>query len=165
MALNLNLKNDNGMDLSLPSSNNTSPSGTPQETNCERLKVIVTDIQKFAIIIENMKSMINALRLNGVTEESDPTLVDNFQSLVHYGEIQHLAVSEFSSHSPCNTPGCTIHNTPNCSPAKNTSQEFPPLPKIASVKGKENNDGFIPSSLLEGFQKIPEPIQNRGIKS
>ncbi|GFY54227.1 hypothetical protein TNIN_19821 [Trichonephila inaurata madagascariensis] len=75
MALNLDLKNDNGMDLSLPSSNNTSRSGAPQETNRERLQALATDIKKFAIIIiENFKSTINALRLNGITNESDPTL-------------------------------------------------------------------------------------------
>ncbi|GFY70482.1 hypothetical protein TNIN_23291 [Trichonephila inaurata madagascariensis] len=62
MALNLDLKNDNGMDLSLPSSNNTSQSGTPQETNCKRLQALATDVKKFAIIIENFKSTINALR-------------------------------------------------------------------------------------------------------
>ncbi|GFT68373.1 hypothetical protein TNCV_659701 [Trichonephila clavipes] len=100
MALNLDLKNDNGMDLSLPSSNNTSQSGTPQETNCERLQALATNIKKFAIIIKNFKSIINALRLNGIMDESDPTLTDNFQSLVHYGELHHLAVSEFSSHLP-----------------------------------------------------------------
>ncbi|GFY41779.1 hypothetical protein TNIN_93631 [Trichonephila inaurata madagascariensis] len=55
MALNLDLKKDNGMDLSLPSSNNTSKSGTPQETNCERLQALATDIKKFAIIIENFQ--------------------------------------------------------------------------------------------------------------
>ncbi|GFY43413.1 hypothetical protein TNIN_190391 [Trichonephila inaurata madagascariensis] len=74
MALNLDLKNDKGTDLSLPSSNNTSQSGTPQETNCERLQALATDIKKFAIILENFKSTINALRINGITDESDPTL-------------------------------------------------------------------------------------------
>ncbi|GFS82048.1 hypothetical protein TNCV_1791111 [Trichonephila clavipes] len=62
MSLNLDLKNDNGMNLSLPSSNNTFQSGTPQETNCERLQALATDIKKFTIIIENIKSMINDLR-------------------------------------------------------------------------------------------------------
>ncbi|GFS41251.1 hypothetical protein TNIN_193491 [Trichonephila inaurata madagascariensis] len=74
MALNLDLKSDNGMDLSLPSPNNTSQSETPQKTNCERLQTLTTDIKKFAIIIENFKSIINALRLNGITDERNPTL-------------------------------------------------------------------------------------------
>ncbi|GFY40520.1 hypothetical protein TNIN_134221 [Trichonephila inaurata madagascariensis] len=74
MALNLDLKSDNGMDLSLPSPNNTSQSETPQKTNCERLQTLTTDIKKFVIIIENFKSIINALRLNGITDERNPTL-------------------------------------------------------------------------------------------
>ncbi|GFY53721.1 hypothetical protein TNIN_490031 [Trichonephila inaurata madagascariensis] len=66
------------MDLSLPSSNNTSRSGTPEDPNCERLQAIATDMKKFAIILENIKSMINALRLNGRTDENDRILADNF---------------------------------------------------------------------------------------
>ncbi|GFT45938.1 hypothetical protein TNCV_3535231 [Trichonephila clavipes] len=100
MALYLDLKNYNGMDLSLTSSNKTSQSGTPQETNCERLQALATNIKKFAIIIGNFKSTINALRLNGIMDESDLTLTDNIRNLVHYGELHQLAVSEFSSHLP-----------------------------------------------------------------
>ncbi|GFU70431.1 DUF1758 domain-containing protein [Trichonephila clavipes] len=45
MALHLDMKKDNGMDLSLPSSNNISQFGMPQETNCERLQALTTDIK------------------------------------------------------------------------------------------------------------------------
>ncbi|GFV18535.1 transposable element Tcb1 transposase [Trichonephila clavipes] len=79
------------MDLSLPSSNITSQSGTPQETNCERLQAHATDIKRLVIIIENFKFTIDALRLNGITDESHPTLTNSFQSLVHFGGLHQLA--------------------------------------------------------------------------
>ncbi|GFS74900.1 hypothetical protein TNCV_1395791 [Trichonephila clavipes] len=41
--------------------------------------------------------MINAVRLNGITDESDPTLGDNFQSLVQYGELYQLAEIHFTA--------------------------------------------------------------------
>ncbi|GFS35792.1 hypothetical protein TNIN_133651 [Trichonephila inaurata madagascariensis] len=66
------------MDLLLPSSNNTSRSGTPEDPNCERLQAIATDMKKFVIIIENIKSVINALRLNGRKDENHLTRADNF---------------------------------------------------------------------------------------
>ncbi|GFY76581.1 hypothetical protein TNIN_159311 [Trichonephila inaurata madagascariensis] len=67
MALNLDLKN--GMDLSL-TSNNTFLYGTPQELNPE--KTTATDIK----VCHHKNFSVNALRLNGIMVESDPTLTD-----------------------------------------------------------------------------------------
>ncbi|GFY64823.1 hypothetical protein TNIN_311061 [Trichonephila inaurata madagascariensis] len=64
------------------------------------------------------------------------------QSLNALQASHQSAVSEFSSLPTCETPGCTVHNTPHNSPAKNLIQVFPPLPKTSSTKRRENDDGF-----------------------
>ncbi|GFY45116.1 hypothetical protein TNIN_475061 [Trichonephila inaurata madagascariensis] len=45
----------NVMELSLPSSTDSTRPGTPTVTNCERLYDITTDIKKFGIVIETFK--------------------------------------------------------------------------------------------------------------
>ncbi|GFT72099.1 hypothetical protein TNCV_2272061 [Trichonephila clavipes] len=54
-----------------------------------------------------------------------------------------MAVGEFTSQPFCNTPGCTIHHTPNNSPTKIIAQESI---KSTATKRKENEDGFTSPS-------------------
>ncbi|GFV86426.1 hypothetical protein TNCV_3371561 [Trichonephila clavipes] len=59
MASNQDLTNI--MELSLPSSNESTRPGTPTETNCERLISIKNDIEKFSIVVENTKADLRPL--------------------------------------------------------------------------------------------------------
>ncbi|GFX03187.1 hypothetical protein TNCV_1700711 [Trichonephila clavipes] len=123
MALNLYSQLGNAIDQSLPSSNNSTRSGTPQETNCQRLQDITTEIKKFVIITENLKATINSLKINGITDERDFSIADLYTRLEEYEKLHQLAVNEFSSLPFCNIPGCTVH-TPNCSPIKTPNKIF-----------------------------------------
>ncbi|GFY37632.1 hypothetical protein TNIN_145541 [Trichonephila inaurata madagascariensis] len=89
----------NVMELSLPSSTDSTRPGTPTVTNCERLYDITTDIKKFGIVIENIQSTIRALHLNGINDDNDPTLMDQSRRLQEYQRLQHLAVAGPSSGS------------------------------------------------------------------
>ncbi|GFX19974.1 hypothetical protein TNCV_1435341 [Trichonephila clavipes] len=140
MASNQDLTNV--MELSLPSSNESTRPGTPTESNCERLVAIKNDIEKFSIVVENTKAGLKTLLFAGIPE-NDPTILDHNRRLEEYQRLQQLAVSEFTSQPYCNTPGCTIHHTPSCSPVK-IYQSFS---KTSSIKRKENEDGYTsPSS-------------------
>ncbi|GFW03439.1 hypothetical protein TNCV_1739891 [Trichonephila clavipes] len=141
-ALYLDSQLDNAMDQSLPSSNNSTRPGTLQETNCQRLQDITTKIKKF-VITENLKATINSLKINGITDERDLSIANLYTSLEEYEKLHQLAANEFSSLPLCNIPSFTVHHKPNCAPAKNTQQDFPPLPKTTSVKRKENDNIFI----------------------
>ncbi|GFT72295.1 nucleic-acid-binding protein from transposon X-element [Trichonephila clavipes] len=140
MASNQDLTNI--MELSLPSSNESTRPGTPTETNCEQLISIKNDIEKFSIVVENTKAGLKTLLFAGIPE-NDPTILDHNRRLEEYQRLRQLAVSEFSSHPYCDTPGCTIHHTPSCSPIKSSLS----LSKTSSIKRKENEDGYTsPSS-------------------
>ncbi|GFY75075.1 hypothetical protein TNIN_148371 [Trichonephila inaurata madagascariensis] len=76
------------MDLSLPSSNNTSQSGTPKETNCERRQALATDIKKFAIITKISSQTINALSTAN-REETHSTATPNRIAPSHYNPVPH----------------------------------------------------------------------------
>ncbi|GFX84187.1 PRE_C2HC domain-containing protein [Trichonephila clavipes] len=88
---------------------------------------------------------------------------EHHQRLDNYIALNDLTVSEFSSLPSCDIPGCAEHHTPLCTPTKVNDQEFPSLPKTASVKRKENEWEFIspPNCKLSKNQKTqPNPEQN-----
>ncbi|GFY57890.1 hypothetical protein TNIN_465031 [Trichonephila inaurata madagascariensis] len=143
MASNTDLTNI--MELSLPSSTNSSRPETPTVTNCERLKAINKDIQKFGIVIESIKSTIKSLHFAGIDDDDDPTLLDLNRRLEEYQRLQQLAVSEFASQPFCNTPGCTTHETPLNSPTK-VNAKSQDLIKTTATKRKENEGGFTSPS-------------------
>ncbi|GFY77243.1 hypothetical protein TNIN_381061, partial [Trichonephila inaurata madagascariensis] len=134
----------NIMELSLPSSADSTRPGTPTVTNCERLKDIQKDIEKFGIVIENIKSTIKTLLFTGVADDNDPTLLDQNIRLDEYQRLLQLAVSEFTSQPYCDTPVCTAHHTPGNSPTKSKKLEST---KTSAIKRKDNEEGYIsPSS-------------------
>ncbi|GFY47707.1 hypothetical protein TNIN_272161 [Trichonephila inaurata madagascariensis] len=136
----------NVMELSLPSSTNSTRPGTPTATNYERLKAIQKDIKKFGIVIEATKPTIKTLLFTGVADDDDPTLLDHNRRLEEYQRLQQLAVSEFTSQPFCNTPGCTTHHTPSNSPTKSKKQE---TSKTSAIKRKDNEDGYISPSTRQ----------------
>ncbi|GFU31240.1 hypothetical protein TNCV_1742331 [Trichonephila clavipes] len=147
------------MDLSLPSSTEPSRPGTPTETNCERLISIKNDIEKFSIVVENTKAGLKTLLFAGIPE-NDPTILDHNRRLEEYQRLQQLAVSEFTSQPFCNTPGCTIHHTPSCSPVK-TFQNT----KTTATKRKDNEDGYVsPSNRQIGKNRRTTPATEKNFK-
>ncbi|GFU84305.1 hypothetical protein TNCV_1251981 [Trichonephila clavipes] len=88
------------------------------------------------------KKLIQAILDKGHTD--DPFLAETMKHLETCSEQHQQAVSEFTSHPPCDTPGCTIHSTPHPTPVKENQLEFP---QINSVKRKENEDGFASPTL------------------
>ncbi|GFY48422.1 hypothetical protein TNIN_68331 [Trichonephila inaurata madagascariensis] len=79
------------MDQSLPSSNNSTRPGTPQETNCQRLQDITAEIKKFVIITENLKATMNSHKINGITDERELSIADLSASLEEYENLHQLA--------------------------------------------------------------------------
>ncbi|GFX22052.1 PRE_C2HC domain-containing protein [Trichonephila clavipes] len=87
MATNQDLTNV--MELSLPSSNESTRPGTPTESNCERLIAIKNDIEKFSIVVENTKAGLKPL-LFAVIPENDSTILDHNRRLEEYQRLQQL---------------------------------------------------------------------------
>ncbi|GFW03337.1 nucleic-acid-binding protein from transposon X-element [Trichonephila clavipes] len=149
------------MDLSLPSSTETSRPGTPTETNCERLISIKNDIEKFSIVVENTKAGLKTLLFAGIPE-NDPTILDHNRRLEEYQRLQQLAVSEFTSQPFCNTPGCTIHHTPSCSPVKTFHNSNS---KTTATKRKDNEEGYVsPSNRQIAKNRRTTPATERNFK-
>ncbi|GFU84124.1 hypothetical protein TNCV_4504241 [Trichonephila clavipes] len=146
MATNQITDMNNVMDLSLPSSTEPSRPGTPTETNCERLISVKNDIEKFSIVVENTKAGLKTLLFAGIPE-NDPTNLDHNRRLEEYQRLQQLAVSEFTSQPFCNTPGCTIHHTPSCTPVKTIQNS-----KTTATKRKDNEDGYL--DLKNKFEQL-----------
>ncbi|GFW87507.1 hypothetical protein TNCV_1301521 [Trichonephila clavipes] len=158
MATNQDLTNV--MELSLPSSNESTRPGTPTESNCERLIAIKNDIEKFSIVVENTKSGLKTLLFAGIPE-NDPTILDHNRRIEEYQRLQQLAVSEFTSQPYCNTPGCIIHHTPSCSPVKYSQS----INKTSSIKRKENEDGYtFPSSRQTAKNHRTTPANENNFK-
>ncbi|GFX31365.1 hypothetical protein TNCV_2061811 [Trichonephila clavipes] len=150
---------NNVMDLSLPSSTDSTRPGTPTETNFERLVSIKNDIEKFSIVVESTKAGLKTLLFAGIPE-NDPTILDHNRRLEEYQRLQQLAVSEFTSQPYCNTPGCTIHNTPSCSSIK-TTQNL----KITATKRKENENGYVsPSNRQLAKNRRTTPVTENNFK-
>ncbi|GFU80874.1 hypothetical protein TNCV_5048701 [Trichonephila clavipes] len=159
MATNLNMDLNNVIDLSLPSSTDSTRPGTPTETNCERLISIKNDIEKFSIVVENTKAGLKTLLFAGIPE-NDPTILDHNRRLEEYQRLQQLAVSEFTSQPYCNTPGCTIHHTPSCSPIK-TTQNI----KTTATKRKENEDEYVfPTKRQLAKNRRTTPVTEKNFK-
>ncbi|GFT96560.1 PRE_C2HC domain-containing protein [Trichonephila clavipes] len=81
------------MELSLPSSNDSTRPGTPTKSNCERLIAIKNDIEKFSIVVENTKAGLKTLLFAGIPE-NDPTILDHNRRLEEYQRLQQLAVKK-----------------------------------------------------------------------
>ncbi|GFW56125.1 putative RNA-directed DNA polymerase from transposon X-element [Trichonephila clavipes] len=117
----------------------------------ERLISIQNDIEKFTIVVENTKAGLKTLLFAGIPED-DPTILDHNRRLEEY--------HEFTSHPFCNTPGCTIHHTPSCSPIKITQNT-----KSTTTKRKENEDGYIsPSSRQIAKNRRTLPVTENNFK-
>ncbi|GFY09544.1 hypothetical protein TNCV_4322221 [Trichonephila clavipes] len=149
----------NFMEFLLPhSSENSRPtpqdfaSQTTQLPNCRKLKILTTLIKSHAIEVENNKTLINALIQKGHTEE-DPFLIETYQRFENCSMLHQQVVSEFSSHHPCDTPGCTIHSTPHPSSVKENPLEFPPLPKSTSIKRKATKTASLPPPPLRKLSR------------
>ncbi|GFY62271.1 hypothetical protein TNIN_89431 [Trichonephila inaurata madagascariensis] len=76
-----------------------------------------------------------------------------------YLEQRLQAVSDFNALPRCNTPGCHIHSTPINSPSKCVN-DFPELPKKASSKRKESEDGFISPTSKQTFKMQKIELKN-----
>ncbi|GFU09296.1 hypothetical protein TNCV_2421711 [Trichonephila clavipes] len=148
------LPEGNEMEQSLPPSDSSTRHGTPQLTNCERMKAVTYDLRQRAVLIELQDTTISTLRIQGLNDDAVmTTLLKRLTDL----EVKHQrAVSEISSIPGCDNPDCNVHNIPNCSPNKTIQeiytlsncspsksvQEYPPLSKTTAVKSKEKKDGF-----------------------
>ncbi|GFX59215.1 hypothetical protein TNCV_4304471 [Trichonephila clavipes] len=82
---------------------------------------------------------------------------EHLQRLDNYTALNALTVSEFSSLPSCDNPGCAEHHTPLNTPTKNNDNEFPTLPKTASLKRKDNESEFVspPNRKLSKNQNTP----------
>ncbi|GFY76257.1 hypothetical protein TNIN_420941 [Trichonephila inaurata madagascariensis] len=151
-------ENENVMEFSLPSSTRSSRPRTPQDldpqtirpSNCRKLQLLATMIKSHAADVESSKQLINVIISKGYTKQ-DPFLLETYQRLEDCSLRHQQAVSEFASHPPYDTPGCTIHSTLHSTPVKENLEEFPPLPK--SVKRKDNEDVFTSPLLRENSFK------------
>ncbi|GFT69055.1 hypothetical protein TNCV_2175161 [Trichonephila clavipes] len=115
--------------------------------------------KKFGIVVENTKAGLKTLLFAGIPE-NDPTILDHNRRLEEYQRLQQLAVSEFTSQPYCNTPGCTIHHTPSCSPIK-TNQNT----KSTATKRKENEYGYIsPSNRQIAKNRRTTPVTENNFK-
>ncbi|GFX72005.1 hypothetical protein TNCV_3331091 [Trichonephila clavipes] len=166
------LPEGNEMEQSSPPSDSSTRPGTPQLTNCERMKAVTYDLRQSAVLIELQETVISTLPIQGLNDDAVmTTLLERLTDL----QVKHqIAVSEISSTPGYDNTDCNVHNTPNCSPNKTTQeihtlsncspsksvQEYPPLPKTTAVKRKEKEGGFS-SPLLVNYPKIRELIQTR----
>ncbi|GFW55106.1 hypothetical protein TNCV_262041 [Trichonephila clavipes] len=110
MATNQILDINNVMDLSLPSSTETSRPGTPRKQTANGSFPSKTILRNSALSLKIRKQDLKPY--SSQEFENDPTILDHNRRLEEYQRLQQLAVSEFTSQPFCNTPGCTIHHTP-----------------------------------------------------
>ncbi|GFX89675.1 hypothetical protein TNCV_3711071 [Trichonephila clavipes] len=149
------LPEGNEMEQSLPPFDSSTRPGTPQLTNCERMKAVTNDLRQSAVLIELQETTISTHRIQGLNDDAVmTTLLERLTDL----QVKHqIAVSEISAIPGCDNPDCNVHNTPNCSPNKTIQeiptlsncspsksvQEYPPLPKTTAVKRTEKEEGFL----------------------
>ncbi|GFR11231.1 hypothetical protein TNCT_565141 [Trichonephila clavata] len=136
------------MDLSLPSSGNTSRPDTPSFSNCERITMTTLDIKKFTNLLNGTQYMIKSMHLDGFNSEDDPSLQDLRCRLAHYQSYIDMAVSDLSSLPFCDTPDCTVHSTPPQSPTKINSDNPEISTKKTQLKVKKTRTAS-PLLLLE----------------
>ncbi|GFX40435.1 uncharacterized protein TNCV_788901 [Trichonephila clavipes] len=88
---------------------------------------------------------------------------EHVQRLDNYTALNELTVSEFSSLPSCDTSGCAEHHTPLSTPTTVNYNDFPTLPKSASLKRKDTEFEFIspPNRKLSKNQNTqPNTEQN-----
>ncbi|GFY44522.1 hypothetical protein TNIN_185741 [Trichonephila inaurata madagascariensis] len=106
--------NDTEMDQSLPSPTKTSRPGSPQLSNCRRRHQLAQDIKFYTITMENKKSNINSLRLNGLVDDNSHIMKENHQRLADYTSLHQITVSlplylDVKSPAVQNTIPLTLH--------------------------------------------------------
>ncbi|GFY46081.1 hypothetical protein TNIN_18281 [Trichonephila inaurata madagascariensis] len=152
--------NDDSMTLD---SRTPSRSSTPTPSIlCQSRIDLTDDIQRYSILIQGTNDTLNSLQRYGNFNPEDTHVLHLRSLLQSYSSNHHLAVSEFSSLSPCDTPDCPYHHTPHSTPSKNpqNSQETVSdnalngdIVKNISHKRKDNEDGFI-TPLLSKIEKF-----------
>ncbi|GFQ84951.1 hypothetical protein TNCT_659571 [Trichonephila clavata] len=98
MKMNLEqpLTPGNDMDITLLCSDTTSQPGTPQPSGCQRRRLATEILKYYAITIDNIKSNINALQINGLTDESSYIWKENLARLADYIHLQEITAIPFS---------------------------------------------------------------------
>ncbi|GFS31848.1 hypothetical protein TNIN_260411 [Trichonephila inaurata madagascariensis] len=154
--MELNLDQHTDMDLAHTiSSSSSTRSSTPIMTNCERLQIANSELRKFSILHANVLHAIEAAAPYAQNDDSD--LADMYSKQGYLEQRRQQAVSDLATLPRCNTPGCRIHSTPVNSPTKTNVNDFPELPKKASSKRKESDDGFISPTSKQTFNNLIRP--------
>ncbi|GFT74771.1 hypothetical protein TNCV_2516711 [Trichonephila clavipes] len=94
------------------------PSTFTPTTLCLRRKTFTDDIQKFTLLVQGANSTLESLKRFGNYNGEDSFVTTIQNQPLEYTKLHNLAVSEFSSLPPCNSPGCPGHYTPPSSPPK-----------------------------------------------
>ncbi|GFX52898.1 hypothetical protein TNCV_3227661 [Trichonephila clavipes] len=120
------LPEGNEMEQSSPPSDSSTRPGTPQLTNCERMKAVTYDLRQSAVLIELQETAISTLPIQGLNDDAVmTTLLERLTDL----QVKHqIAVRN-------------AYPLQLFSPSKSV-QEYPPLPKTTAVKRKEKEGGF-----------------------
>ncbi|GFR24576.1 hypothetical protein TNCT_457221 [Trichonephila clavata] len=84
----------NDMDVTLLCSDTASRPGTSQPSGCQRRRLATENLKYYAITIESIKSNINALRFNGLTDESNYIWKENHTRQADYTHLQEITVSK-----------------------------------------------------------------------
>ncbi|GFS37324.1 hypothetical protein TNIN_252491 [Trichonephila inaurata madagascariensis] len=167
--MDLTTDQPNVMELSLPSSTDSTWAGTPTVTNCERLHDITTDIKKFGIVIENIQSTIRALHLNGINDDNDPTLMDQNRRLQEYQRLQHLSIvrpnvsyaQAANNSAPSNTSNSKQQTTDGATSVKGNPyqkhQLRPERPFYLLLIGTANRDLTHSSHNCQSYCTISTP--------
>ncbi|GFX64761.1 hypothetical protein TNCV_4682361 [Trichonephila clavipes] len=135
------------MELTLPTSSNSSIPGTPQEftsqttqiSNCRNLLYLTRQIATQDVQLKSNKILMQALTGKGHPGEP-PFLMETYQRFKKYKMERQQLINELSFLRPCDTPDCTIHATASATPV-NDNLLYSPLIKT-STKCKENEEGF-----------------------
>ncbi|GFS56306.1 hypothetical protein TNIN_35201 [Trichonephila inaurata madagascariensis] len=127
----------NEMDQSFPPSTSTSRFGTPQLTNCQCRHQLALDFQYYTIAMENLKSNINSLRVNGLKDQSSHIMKKNQQRLADYTSLHQFPASS--------------------RPQKIVLKGLPISADIQDIKSDLENQGYIVGNKcyhkLGAFQK------------
>ncbi|GFY38954.1 hypothetical protein TNIN_225091 [Trichonephila inaurata madagascariensis] len=132
-------------------------------TNCERLQIANSELRKFSILHANVSHAIEAAAPYAQDDDSD--LADMYSRQGYLEQRRQQAVSDLSTLPRCNTPGCRIHETPVNSPTKANVNDFPELPKKASSKRKESDDGFISPTSKQTCKMQKVEFKNFDLKT
>ncbi|GFX43048.1 nucleic-acid-binding protein from transposon X-element [Trichonephila clavipes] len=151
---------DDNMDSRTPSR----PSTPTATAKCIRYTEMTDEISGLATSIQANEDIIKGMLRFGNLYPDDECIVLQ-QNLLQTLRTKHdQRVSEFSSLSPCDTPGCPRHHTPPSSPSKInvahlSNNENLNRNKIQSQKRKENEDGFISPPLSKVNKRTKDTTQ------